>query len=242
MRGLIATTRLLRVLVHLLSGMALMALRFRRLDESGRQRLIQWWSTALLRHIGLQIRVNGQVQAGAGLLVANHVSWLDIAAIHSACPQARFVSKADVLKWPLVGFLVRGAGTLFIERERKRDAMRVVHEMAAAMQRGDLVAVFPEGTTGEGARALPFVVEALVQPVVLRFTAPDEAFATATQFVGETTLVQSIWRIACARGLGVDVSFLPAQASAHLDRRALAETLRSQVQAMLDACQPGRPD
>jgi 1-acyl-sn-glycerol-3-phosphate acyltransferase len=71
-------------------------------------------------------------------------------------PRARFVSKADVQRWPLVNRLVDAAGTLYIEREKRRDALRVVHQMAQALQSGDTVAVFPEGTTGEGHGCCPF--------------------------------------------------------------------------------------
>lgn len=243
MRALIGAARLLRVLLHVLHGMAIMVLRFGSLDAAGRQARVQWWSAALLRHLGVRLTVHGQARPGAGLLVANHVSWLDITAIHSACPRARFVSKADVLKWPLLGWMIRGGGTLFIERERKRDAMRVVHEMAAAMRAGDLVAVFPEGTTGEGPQLLPFhanllqaaiAVEAPAQPVALRFSEPGQRFATSAQYVGDTTLLQSLWRIACAQELAVEVRFLLSEGTAHLERRALAERLGGLIQAELD--------
>ena len=123
----------------------------------------------------------GQFRSRATLVTANHVSWLDIAAVHAVCPQARFVSKADVRHWPLLGWLIGAVGTLFIERERKRDAMRVVHQMAESLIAGDVVAVFPEGTTGDGRALLPFhanllqaaiAAEAPVQPVALRYTEP----------------------------------------------------------------------
>jgi 1-acyl-sn-glycerol-3-phosphate acyltransferase len=174
--------------------------------------------------------------------VANHVSWLDIAAVHAVLPQARFVSKADVKHWPLVGALVEGAGTLFIERASKRDALRVVHQAAAALQVGDCVAVFPEGTTGAGAELLPFhanllqaaiATEAPVLPVVLRWHEPGERFSTAARFIGDTTLVQSLWRIASARGLGIAVQILPSVAPTGQDRRALGETLRGAISARL---------
>jgi len=174
--------------------------------------------------------------------VANHVSWLDIAAVHALLPQSRFVSKADVRHWPLVGTLVEGAGTLFIERESKRDALRVVHQTAAALQAGDCVAVFPEGTTGPGPALLPFHANLLqaavstgapVLPVVLRWHQPGERFSTAAQFIGGTTLAQSLWRIASARGLAIDVQILPAVASAGQDRRALGEALRGVIAARL---------
>jgi 1-acyl-sn-glycerol-3-phosphate acyltransferase len=163
-------------------------------------------------------------------------------AIHAVCPQARFVSKAEVHHWPLVGRLVGAADTLYIERERRRDSLRVMHHMAEAMAAGDTVAVFPEGTTGDGRTLLPFHANLLqaaiatatpVQPVALRFSDPHHAFSPAALFLGETTLAQSLWRLACARGLVVTVSVLPAQMSAHADRRALAQHLREEIGLVL---------
>jgi 1-acyl-sn-glycerol-3-phosphate acyltransferase len=246
--GLAALPRVLwrlgRVLLHVAHGMAVMALRFPALDAAGRQARIQWWSAGLLRAIGVGLQVQGTARPGATLLVANHVSWLDIAALHAAVPQARFVSKADVRRWPLLGWLVAGAGTLFIERERKRDALRVVHAMAEALREGQTVGVFPEGTTGPGPELLPFHANLLqaaiatatpVQPAVLRFADGRQRFSAAVEFVGDTTLLQSLWRVAGAQGLVAHVQLLAPQSSAHADRRALAEHLR---QCMAEALAP----
>ncbi|HSB99636.1 MAG TPA: lysophospholipid acyltransferase family protein, partial [Burkholderiaceae bacterium] len=156
MRALIGAGRLLRVALHVLHGMAVVALRFPWLDAAQRQQRIGWWSRGLLRAIGVRLVADGDFRAGANLLVANHISWLDIAAVHAVCPRARFVSKADVRQWPLLGWLIAAVGTLFIERERKRDALRVVHQIAEALKSGQTVAVFPEGTTGDGRALLPF--------------------------------------------------------------------------------------
>jgi 1-acyl-sn-glycerol-3-phosphate acyltransferase len=244
MRGLIGAWRLLRMLVHLAHGMAVMALRFPSLDAGGRHARVQWWSAKLLRTLGIGLSVHGTPRAGATLLVANHVSWLDIAAIHAVAPQARFVSKSDVRQWPLLGRLVAGAGTLFIERESKRDALRVVHQMAQALRAGDMVAVFPEGTTGAGPELLPFHANLLqaaiatatpVQPIVLRFCQPGHDFSPAAQFVGDTTLAQSLWRLACADALAVNLQWLPAHRSEHADRRALAAMLRHAMAESLAA-------
>lgn len=244
MRGLRAAWRLGCMLIHLLHGMAVMALRFPALDAAGRQRRIQWWSAGLVRRAGLQLHVSGTARPGATLLVANHVSWLDIAAIHAVAPQARFVSKAEVLGWPLLGWLIRGAGTLFIERERKRDALRVVHQVAQALRDGQTVAVFPEGTTGDGRSVLPFHANLLqaaiatgtpVQPVVLRYSDAAHAVSPAVEFLGDTTLLGSVWRVVSARGLRVHVELLGAQGSRHADRRALAQHLRECIAERLDA-------
>jgi len=241
-RAIVATWRLVLMCLHVGHGMALMGLRFSSLDAAGRHARIQWWSATLLRRLGIAITVTGTPRPGATLLVANHVSWLDIAAIHAAAPQARFVSKSDVKHWPLVGRLVAGAGTLFIERESRRDALRVVHQMADALRAGDTVAVFPEGTTGPGRELLPFhanllqaaiATEMPVQPVVLRFHQPGHAFSPAVEFVGATTLLQSLWRMACAKGLQVELQWLGAEATAHADRRALAAHLRERIDEAL---------
>jgi len=244
MRPVVGAWRLARVLVHGLHGLAIVLLRFPSLPPAARHARTQWWSAQMLRRFGLALQVHGTPRAGAKLVVANHVSWLDILAIHAVLPEARFVSKADVRRWPLIGRLVAGAGTLFIERESKRDALRVVHQCAAALQAGESVAVFPEGTTGDGRTLLPFHANLLqaaiatacpVQPVLLRFFDAEHRASPVVEFLGETTLLQSVWRIACARGLGVEVSVLAAEGSAHADRRALAAHLYAVLAARLDA-------
>ncbi len=246
-----ASWRLLRLLLHLLHGLAVVALRFPSLDVAGRHQRIQWWSAKLVRLAGIELRHSGSPRPGATLLLSNHVSWLDIAVIHAVVPQARFVSKADVLAWPLLGWLIKGAGTLFIERERKRDALRVLHQVADALKAGDTVAVFPEGTTGDGRTLLPFHANLLqaaiatgtpVQGAALRYGDARRRFSTAVEFVGETTLLQSVWRILSVGGLQVQVDLLPPLGSRHADRRALAAHLREQIGAQLHASCAAAPD
>ena len=234
MQTLLAAWRLMRATVHVLHGMLVMT-RFPSLDAAGRHARIRWWSAGLLRVMGLTVEVSGLPRPGATLIVANHISWLDIAAIHAAAPHARFVSKADVLSWPLLGWLIKNAGTLFIERERKRDALRVVHTVAASLQAGETIAVFPEGTTGAGPELLPFHANLLqaavstgtpVQPVVLRFDDASGRFCEAAQYIGDTTLLQSLWRVASAKRMKVAVQVMPPMSTEHADRRRLADHLR----------------
>jgi 1-acyl-sn-glycerol-3-phosphate acyltransferase len=193
--------------------------------------------------MGIELRRTGELAPGAVLVVANHISWLDIASLHATGPRIRFVSKAAVAHWPLIGRLTRTAHTLFIERERKRDAMRVVHEVARALTAGDAVGVFPEGTTGPGDTVLPFHANLLqaavstgapVQPVVLRYSEPGRAVSPAVQYLDDTTLVGSVLRIACARGVVVDVSFLDPVVPRAMGRRELAQALHERVAMRLD--------
>jgi 1-acyl-sn-glycerol-3-phosphate acyltransferase len=235
-----AAYRLARAALHAAHGAAIVAWRFPRLDEAQRQHTIGWWSAKLLRVLGLKLTTVGAPSPQPAMVVANHVSWLDIAAIHASAPHARFVSKADVLAWPLLGKMVRGAGTLFIERDRKRDALRVVHQMAEALARGETVAVFPEGTTSDGQGVLPFHANLLqaaisagapVQPVALRYSDAQHAVSPAANF--PTTLAASLWSIICADGLCVTVRWLEVVPSDAAHRRELADALRRAVDGAL---------
>ena len=237
-----ALARLLRALVHVVHGILIALLRFDSYDAARRIERVEWWSRKTLRLMGIALQVDGSPTPGGTLLVANHISWLDITALHAVCPRARFVSKADVRHWPLLSHLADAANTLYLERERKRDALRVVHQMAGALQNGDLIAVFPEGTTSDGRSLLPFhanllqaaiATDAPVQPVALRFSDRHQPISAAVEFVGETTLLQSVWRVACGEGLTAHISLLAPRASSNAERRALSELLRADIAARL---------
>ena len=248
-RTLRAVFRLARVVGHGLHGLAIVGLWYPTLNEAGRHARIAWWAAGLLRALGMRLQVQDNPRPGAKLIVANHVSWLDIMAIHAVCPQARFVSKADVRRWPLVNRLVDAAGTLYLERENRRDALRVVHQMADALAIGQTVAVFPEGTTSDGRTLLPFhanllqaaIVQAIpVQPVALRYADAEQPISAATRYVDNVSLARSLWWLACGEGLVVHVHLLPALGSAHAERRALAARARQAIadELLPHGCQP----
>ena len=241
--GARACWRLARAVVHGLHGLAWVLIGFPRLEAAGRQAKIAWWSAKMFAVMGIRLQVHGSFRPGAKLIVANHISWLDIMAVHAVCPQARFVSKADVQAWPLVGRLVGAAGTLYIVREKPRDALRVVHQMADALASGDTVAVFPEGTTSKGHDLLPFhanllqaaiATEVPVQPVALRYADDLHDVSPAADYTGTISLARSLWMLAAAQGLTVRVDVLPAEGVRHADRRALASHLRQRISAALD--------
>ena len=174
-------------------------------------------------------------------MVCNHISWLDIVVIH-ATRNCRFISKADVQHWPLLGTLARGAGTLFIERESRRDAMRVVHHMAESLRAGEVLAVFPEGTTGDGTKLLPFhanllqaaiSVNAPVQALAIRFVeGASGQQSLAPCYIGDDTLLQSLWRTACTSGLQAQLVFGETEFPQGRDRRTWAADLYQKVQAL----------
>ncbi len=247
LRWLPAVWRVAATLLHLLHGVAVVALSWRWRDAASRQRRIAWWARGLLFRLGLRLQVQGLAAPGAVLVVSNHVSWLDILAIHAVLPRARFVAKSDVRQWPVLGWLIAAVDTLFIERRHKRDAVRVLHSMAQALAQGQTVAVFPEGTTGDGPVPLPFHANLLqsaltsgvpIQAVVLRYSEPGRGFSRTAAWIGDDSLGGSIWGLALARGLCVHLTLLPLIDPAGMDRRSLARQLQQRLAAVLSEVVP----
>ncbi len=238
-----ALWRLVRTLGHVIGGLWTIRTEFPRLSAAQRTERIRVWSLEVLQILGVGLAVRGPVPAQdvGGLLVANHISWLDILVMNAARP-ARFVSKADVKRWPLLGSLITGAGTLYLERESRRDAMRVVHHVAERVQSNDLVAIFPEGTTGDGIELLPFhanlfqaaiAAQAPVRPVALSFVhVGTEQRHDAPTYVGDTTLLASIWATLRATDVQAVVTYGEAQWCEGRSRRDWAQSVRSDIAAM----------
>ncbi|TFZ01076.1 lysophospholipid acyltransferase family protein [Ramlibacter rhizophilus] len=239
MRSLRASWKLARALGMVLSGLMTLAFVFPRLSAGEREARVQAWAERTLQVLGVGLEVRGVPAAqGPVLLVANHISWLDILVLHAA-RYCRFVSKADVRRWPLIGRLAEGAGTLFIERESRRDALRVVHHMAERLRAGDVLAVFPEGTTSNGIALLPFHANLLqaaisadvpAQPVALVFLdAASRQPTTRACYIGDDSLVGSLWRTLGGAPIVAVVHFGQPEAAQARDRRLWAEHLRERV-------------
>ena len=234
-----ALAKLPRVVAHMARGWWTILRKFPRLSPPERARAVEAWAQRMLDVLDITLVVQGQApQQGPLLLVCNHLSWLDILVIHAA-RHVRFVSKAAVRHWPVVGTLASGAGTLFIERESRRDALRVVHGMASALAAGELLAVFPEGTTSAGSQLLAFhgnllqaaiATRSPVQPSALGyFDGASGAVSSAPDYVGDDWLVASLWRTLAAPRLVAKLSFGEVQSPLGKCRRPWAAELRGQV-------------
>ena len=245
MRHVRACWRMLRIFGHILTGLWIAAFRLPRLPAAHQSAQVQAWALGVLRHAGIALEVHGQPPiAGPMLLVANHLSWLDIPVMHAA-HYCRFVSKSDIKDWPLIGSLATAAGTLYIERSSRRDALRVVHLMRDALQAGEVLAVFPEGTTGDGRVLLPFhanllqaaiSADAPVQPVGLRFV--DKASGQtshAPSYIGNETLVGSIWRTLSAPPMVAVVHYGEPERAENRDRRTWSHDLHATVDGLRKA-------
>jgi 1-acyl-sn-glycerol-3-phosphate acyltransferase len=242
MRWLRFCWTLLRATTHAVQGFWTIKTLFPKLSQADREARVQVWAGAMLRIVGIELVVKGTPPAaGPMLLVANHISWLDILVMHAA-RHCRFVSKADVRDWPFVRTLSDGAGSLYIERESRRDAHRVVTQMAERLRAGDILAVFPEGTTGDGITLKPFhanliqaAIEAAVpvQPVALKFIdAASGAVSFAPSYVDDETLAGSIWRTLTAPPLKAVVVFGEPQLPQGQTRRVWAQALREDIERL----------
>ncbi|VTU36885.1 2-acyl-glycerophospho-ethanolamine acyltransferase [Variovorax sp. PBL-H6] len=242
MRSLSAFLKLMRALLHAHAGWWTIRTEFSKLSPAEREQRVQAWATRMLAIMGVRLVVQGTPpRDGPLLVVSNHVSWLDILTVHAA-RHVRFVSKSNVKHWPLIGTMADGAGTLYIERERRRDALRVVHSMTEALSKGDVIAVFPEGTTGDGNTVLPFHANLLqaaissgapVQPMALRFAdAATGELSLAPRYIGKDNLAMSLWNVLKAPPLLAIVRFGEPQPSWGRDRRAWALSLHADVQTL----------
>jgi len=242
LHSLKAGWRLLRAVAHAASGWWTIRFTFPKLSQAERNARVQAWSRRMLELMGITLVVQGTPPAkGPMLLICNHLSWLDITTIHAA-RHVRFVSKSDVKGWPLIGTLSTGSGTLYIERERRRDALRVVHHMTDALRGGDLIGVFPEGTTSDGRGLLPFHANLLqasissgapVLPAALRFAdAATGETSQAPRYIDDDNLVVSLWNTLRAPPLLAIVRFGEPQDPHGRDRRAWAQSLHEDVQQL----------
>lgn len=208
-----------------------------------RRAVVEHGSASMLDAVAVDVRVRGArpLLAGPVLLVANHVSWLDVQAL-GAIAGTRFVAKSEVRDWPVVGALAARLGTLFIRRAHFRDAMRVKNAIAKLLVSGERVAIFPEATTTDGSRLGRFhaaLVQAAidaaipVQPVAIRHCEADGSPTEAAAFVDDMTFVTSLGRVLTRPRLVVELTFGPPMWAADQTRRQLAARCRSFIAGVL---------
>ncbi len=222
------------------------ALLVMALPGYGRQQrrswLLQWLCRRALSAVGVRLDVVGTVRSGAGLVVANHSSWLDVVALAAAAPMVP-VAKAEVQEWPLVGAVARRCGAVFLRRRSLRDLPATVAAMTLLLRQGHRVQVFPEATTrcgravGEFHRAAfqaALDAAVVVQPATVRVLR-GSVVTTATAFVGDDTLTAVLWRTVRMRDVTVEIRWLrpiPAIAGsgrAPVDRAVVARLSENAV-------------
>ncbi|GAA1568387.1 lysophospholipid acyltransferase family protein [Dactylosporangium maewongense] len=194
---------------------------------------------AVLAGLGISHRAVGRVPQSGALLVANHVSWLDVVVILAHAP-AKLLAKREVRQWPLIGRLAATLGTVFVDRSRPKSLPATVGRISTEIAAGGVVAVFPEGTTWCGRMGGTFrpamfqaAVDAAAPVVPVRLTfAQNGTPTTVAAFIGDETLATSLRRVVAARGLSIE---LKAHAKLYPEptssRRVLARAATSVVAA-----------
>lgn len=241
----IRTYRASRMALHLLYAVAIAALLFPWLPHKARTRLERHWHSGLMGILNIKICLFGvapDLSVQNMMLVANHVSWLDIYLLNAVRP-VRFVSKLEVRSWPLVGWLANKTGTLFIDRTKRSDTVRVNSEMTAVLRNGGCLGVFPEGTTSNGSLVLPFHASLLqpavhsqsqVWPAAIRYTHADGTLNMAPAYIDDLTFAASLSMILNQSVIYAEVKFLPPIAAHGKARRELALDVEQAIASALN--------
>ncbi len=216
---------------HLLLAILKCAI-FPLLPTKVRKKMVQSWCIRLLRILKVKVIIHGDPSILFGtkpyLLVANHISWLDIHIINSIRPVI-FVAKADVSKWPIFGYLASMLGTIFLKREKLSDIKRVIQLMKEKLINQEIVAIFPEGTSTDGKSVLPFKsnlfesahqAQVDVLPITIQYKENNE-YSNRAAFIGDMELIDSIKNILKSNHLVVHVHLSDGLPS-HLSRQELA--------------------
>ncbi len=234
------------------------------------RRLPQWYHRQVCRILGIRLNVTGEVAPGAALIVANHTSWLDIVVLSALAPVS-FVAKREVGSWPFVASLAHLQRTVFVDRERRASAGDTAGEMLERLAQGDKLVLFPEGTSSDGNRVLPFrstlfaavkpshgvgagaapAKDAVVQTVSIVYTRLhglplDRAARPLVGWFGDMEMGSHAWELLQAGPLDVELGVgRPVKLEEFPDRKALAlETeaeVRRGVARILRARPPGEP-
>ncbi len=209
----------------------------RRLDHTA----IARWSGGMVRLCGLRTRTFGRPLTDPVLLVANHVSWLDIEVIHSRVA-AGFVAKAEIERWPVVGYMAKAGGTVFHRRGSGASQQQVVEAMTERLRAGGSVAIFPEGRTGPGVPVMPFhgrllqaavAAEVPIQPVAIRFQR-DGRYHEAIPFRDGEPFLVNFLRILGEPAGDVEVHFLEPLRLDGQGRSDLAREARTRIAAIVE--------
>ena len=234
---------LLRSMLHALKGSWLMWRRFPTATQAEKNALSKQWARDCLRIFNVELEVQGEPQVeGPLLVVSNHISWLDILVLLAVQP-VNFISRIENAKWPVLGYLIRGSGTIFVARESKRDTARVVAQIAQYLkaQRG-MVAFFPEGRTSAGKGVAHFhgnMLQAAIDSAVpvqalaldYRLATPEQARSSAVSYA-DINFVQSVLNTLASGPYIARVYCAAPVESRDWQRRELAAQLRSTIMQM----------
>ncbi len=244
-RRFIRGIRWTRLAIHIGTGLLVAGIIFPRVSNARRAYFVQWWSQKTLRILNVILSIHGARPDAAArnlMIAANHISWLDIYVINAAHP-ARFVAKAEIRDWPVVGWLCEKAGTIFIRRTHRRDTARINDEMHNVLATGDTIGLFPEGTTTAGDRLLKFhssllepavANNATLAPAALRYGTSDGEQCVAVAYINDLSFAESLQLIIRQKSIIAELTFAPPISTLGCSRRELALKAESAIAAILN--------
>jgi len=235
--------KLLQLAVEFVRAGLLLRLQFPRMQRDEKLGGIQRWASRILQILEIEVECNKLPPAGfVGLVVANHLSWLDVLVIQSLMPGV-FVAKSEVRNWPLIGAMARACTTIFVDRRSARSAHAMVDSTVAAFEQGYAVIAFPEGTSSEGADLGSFHANIFegairaatdVQTVTLRYVNTDTGSpAKAAVFIGETTLLSSLRKVLGTSTIKIKVHIGKTLYAPGQTRRSLSTQAHRHISAQL---------
>jgi 1-acyl-sn-glycerol-3-phosphate acyltransferase len=234
------------LVLHVILGILSSTIVFSRwvhpyLPASLPKKLVTTWSWILCKILRIRIIYHGERCHSPALFVANHISWLDVFALLGTF-HVIFIVKQEVAKWPLLGYLVKTVGNLFMQRGLSDSSQQANRDLATRLTQGYNVLFFPEGTTTDGSNMNRFhgrlfqcaiQTEVLVQPVALRYPAGD-GLSTIAPFIGEDTFFDHMWRVFGETEVLLEIWFCPPIAAKDKKRNELAHYTHQQISYVLE--------
>jgi 1-acyl-sn-glycerol-3-phosphate acyltransferase len=210
-----------------------------KLSEQTRIDVLHRWSQRTLRRMGIRVEVTGS-PAAAGLIASNHLSYLDILVYSSITPCA-FVAKREVRAWPAVGWIATLAGTIYVDRSRPSETHAVQPEIQSALAAGLRLFLFPEGTSSDGSRVLPFH-SSLFQPAVdlqvpisaasIEYAIPDGCAAAEACYFGTMKLFPHLVNLLGKHSVIARVNF-SSSSFLFTDRKQASLKMHQEVERLL---------
>lgn len=232
--------RIVRIVIHTFYGGFLGMIIMPTATKKQRNWIVSHWSRTLLSIMNIKVMTEGRLpnhDLVNTMFIGNHISWVDIHALNSI-RAVRFIAKSELKKWPIFGWLAKKCNTLFIEREQKKDAVRIIEEASKSLKFGDCLCYFPEGTTTDGTDLLafkgslmqaPINANSTIWPFAIYYPDLNNQPNIKMAFAGETTLIESIWQIVSISNPKVVLTFLPQITSLGHERRGLTIAVRHAI-------------
>ena len=240
----ICAFRTARIISHTITGLIVASAILPLVSVQRKQGIVKWWCGGLLRAFHIKVNTFGHLPPAnthGAMFVANHVSWADIHALNSLIP-LRFVAKSDIKSWPIFGYLVTKANTLFIDRSKRQAAGRIVETVSNSLSAGDNLCYFPEGTTTDGTHMLPFkssVLQAAINakthvwPVAIRYVNIDGSINTEMAYAGQTSMIESMKLIIMQQNAVVELHFYAPIQATNRNRRELTDAAFATINTKL---------